>query len=205
VLNLAVFVSGNGSNFRAIDASIREGRLGASIRLVVSSSDKAGALCYAAEAGYPVLVESRDDRARDGYGARLLASLSEHGVDFVALCGYLLLVPAEVVRAFPNRMVNIHPALLPAFGGKGMYGHYVHEAVLASGARYSGATVHIVTEEYDRGPIVAQRAVPVEDADTPASLAARVLAAEHEIYTEALQLFAAGRVAVRGLRTSHLA
>lgn len=205
MLNLAVFVSGNGSNFRAIDASIREGRLDASIRVVVSSSDKAGALSYAAEAGYPVLVESRDDRARDGYGAGLLASLEGHGVDFVALCGYLLLVPADVVRAFPNRMVNIHPALLPAFGGKGMYGQHVHEAVLASGARYSGATVHIVTEEYDRGPIVAQRAVPVEDADTPASLAARVLAAEHEIYTEALQLFAAGRVAVRGLRTSHLA
>jgi phosphoribosylglycinamide formyltransferase-1 len=205
VLNLAIFVTGNGSNFRAIETSIREGRLEAAIWVVVSSSANAGALSHASAAGYATLVERKEDRAQPGYGERLRTWLSAHGVDFVALCGYLLLFPSEVVRAYPNRMTNIHPALLPAFGGKGMYGHHVHEAVLASGARYSGATVHIVTEEYDRGPIVAQHAVPVADDDTPETLAARVLTAEHQLYTEALQLFASGRIVVRGLRTTHRA
>ena len=204
MLNLAIFVSGNGSNFRAIDRAILEGRLDANIRLVVSSSSQAAALTHAAEMGYPVFVETRDARGTPDYGGSLVSVLRRNSVDFIALCGYLRLLPPEVVQGFSGHIVNIHPALLPCFGGKGMYGHHVHEAVIASGAKYSGATVHIVTEEYDRGPIVMQRLVPVDDADSAATLAAKVLAVEHEIYVEALQLFAAQRIAVRGLRTTHL-
>ena len=204
MLNLAIFVSGNGTNFQAIDRACREGRLDARIRLVVSSNSAAGALAYARVAGFPTIVETREKRAAAGYGAALMALLHEHGADFVALCGYLFLIPADVVRAFHERIVNIHPALLPSFGGKGMYGHHVHNAVIASGAKFSGATIHLVSEEYDRGPIVMQRVVPVEDTDNPASLADRVLSVEHEIYPEALQLFATRRVVVNGLRTTHL-
>jgi phosphoribosylglycinamide formyltransferase 1 len=204
VLNLAVFVSGNGTNFRAIDRACLEGRLDARVRLVVSSTAAAGALEYARERGYPASFETRQKRDSAGYGPALTSLLLDHGVDFVALCGYLLLVPADTVRAYSGRLVNIHPALLPSFGGKGMYGHYVHEAVIASGAKFSGATVHLVNEEYDRGPIVMQRVVPVEDTDTAETLAARVLAVEHELYPAALQLFATGRIVVNGLRTMHL-
>jgi folate-dependent phosphoribosylglycinamide formyltransferase PurN len=110
-----------------------------------------------------------------------LGLLSEHRVDLVVLAGYLKLVPAGVAQAFRNRMLNIHPALLPEFGGPGMYGHHVHEAVIASGARVSGATVHLVDEEYDRGAILAQARVPVLPGDSADTLAARVLRAEHQL------------------------
>ncbi|MFC1544975.1 phosphoribosylglycinamide formyltransferase, partial [Gemmatimonadota bacterium] len=112
------------------------------------------------------------------------------------LAGYLKMVPPNVVAAYSNRMINIHPALLPAFGGQGMYGRRVHEAVLASGAKLSGPTVHFVNEEYDRGPIIAQRAVPVYHDDTPEQLAARVLEQEHELLPEVVELIATGRVEV---------
>lgn len=200
MLTLAIFVSGRGSNFRAVQSAIDEGRLDARIALLVSSRDDAAALEYAQSRGIPVHVA----RGEAGTGVVLVEVLSSHGVDFIALCGYLKLVPAEVVRAWRDRMLNIHPALLPAFGGHGMYGHHVHEAVIASGARLSGATVHLVSEEYDRGPIVLQRAVEVRDDDTPDTLAARVLSIEHTLLPEALQLFARNRVLVSGLRTIHL-
>jgi phosphoribosylglycinamide formyltransferase-1 len=114
-------------------------------------------------------------------GNALLEALRAHGVELVVLAGYLKLVPATVVAAYDGRMLNIHPALLPSFGGKGMYGQRVHEAVLASGATVSGPTVHLVTAEYDRGPIVAQWPVPVQHDDTPTTLRDRVLATEHQI------------------------
>ncbi len=186
-LNLAVLVSGRGSNCRAIHHAIERGTLAARIRCILVSNDTSPIITFANDHDIPtgrVPAEPAD----------FLATLALHGVDMIALAGYLKLIPADVVRAFRNRIVNIHPALLPAFGGKGMYGHHVHEAVLAAGAATSGATVHIVDEEYDRGPIVMQREVPVEAGDTPDTLAARVLAVEHVIYAEALQLFAEHRV-----------
>ncbi len=200
MLTLAIFVSGRGSNFRAVQSAIDEGRLDARTALVVTSREDAGAVEFAHSRGIPVHVARGDGASGDV----LVEVLTAHGVDFIVLCGYLKLVPADVVRAWRDRMLNIHPALLPAFGGHGMYGHHVHEAVLASGARVSGATVHLVSEEYDRGPIVLQRTVEVRDDDTPDTLAARVLTIEHALLPEAVQLFARNRIRVSGLRTIHL-
>lgn len=190
VLNIGIFVSGRGSNFRAIHAAIADGRLHACIRLLVASRPGTEAAAFAAQKGIPVREESKAQRAGETYAGELLQDLRSHDVDFIALCGYMHLLPALVVRAFRNRITNIHPALLPAFGGKGMYGRRVHEAVLASGAAVSGATVHYVDEEYDHGPVILQRSVRVMPGDTPEELAARVLAVEHAIYPEALALIA---------------
>lgn len=200
MLTLAIFVSGRGSNFKAVLSAIEEGSLDARVALLVSSREDAAAVDVARALGIPVHI-ARDEAAT---GSALISALGAQGVDFIALCGYLKLVPPEVVRAYRDRMLNIHPALLPAFGGKGMYGHHVHEAVLASGARLSGATVHLVSEEYDRGPIVLQHSVEVHDDDTPGALAARVLTIEHALLPIALQLFAENRIRVSGLRTIHL-
>ena len=201
MLNLAIFASGKGSNFRAIHAAAHNAQLDARIILLVSDKEESGAVAYAGAMNIPIHVTSASERNTSSYGADLTSLLARFSVDHIALCGYLKLLPSDVVRAFPNRIVNIHPALLPSFGGKGMYGMRVHEAVLASGAKFSGPTVHIVTEEYDRGPIVAQRIVPVLDTDTPASLAARVLKEELVLYPSVLQDFAHGRITVHGQRT----
>lgn len=200
-MQLAVFVSGGGSNFQAILDAIGAGRLDADVALCVSSRPDAGALERAARAGVPTCVlraaEFPDDVA---LGAAMLEALATHHVDFVALAGFMRKIPSSVVAAYRHRMLNIHPALLPAFGGPGMYGRRVHEAVIEHGARISGATVHLVDEEYDSGPIVLQDVVPVLDHDTPESLAARVLEVEHRIYPEALRLFAEGLVRIDGRR-----
>jgi phosphoribosylglycinamide formyltransferase-1 len=134
----------------------------------------------------------------------LLEQLAQHDVNFIALAGFMRKIPVEVVRQFRHRLVNIHPALLPSFGGKGMYGHRVHEAVLEYGCKVSGATVHFVDEEYDSGAPILQRCVPVLDDDTAETLAARVLEIEHQIYPEALQLFAVERVRVEGRKVKLL-
>jgi formyltetrahydrofolate-dependent phosphoribosylglycinamide formyltransferase len=195
MLHLAIFISGRGSNLQAIHTAIRDGRLDASIELVVSHSTSAAGLAWAEKEKIDTAVIDPSD------GDALLDLLTVENINFIALAGYLKLVPSTVVSAYRNRIVNIHPALLPSFGGKGMYGHFVHEAVLASGAKFSGATVHIVSDEYDRGPIVHQDVVPVTDEDTPESLAQKVLVIEHQIYPEALQFFAEGRVRVDFQRT----
>jgi phosphoribosylglycinamide formyltransferase-1 len=139
------------------------------------------------------------------FGQALLEALDAHGADFIALAGYLKKIPAVVVDRFRHRMLNIHPALLPAFGGHGLYGRRVHEAVITYGAKVSGATVHLVDTEYDTGPVVLQESVPVQDDDTPEALAARVLELEHRLFPEALRLFAEGHVAVEGRRVLRLA
>lgn len=195
MLNIAVFVSGRGSNLRAVQAAIEAGRLDARIRMVLGSRDDVPALTWAQEQDIPTAAVPK--APAEETAAFILSALREHDVDFVALAGYLKLIPADVVRAFRHRILNIHPALLPAFGGPGMYGHHVHEAVLEAGVRVSGATVHLVDEAYDRGPIVLQECVPVQDDDNPESLAARVLEVEHRLFPTALQLFAAQRVHVR--------
>ena len=141
-----------------------------------------------------------DFGAPEHYTEALLDLLDRHGIDFIALAGYMKKIPSTVVERFRGRMLNMHPALLPAFGGQGMYGRRVHEAVLAYGVRWTGATVHLVDEDYDTGPIVLQEPVPVRPDDTAATLAARVLEAEHRLYPEALRLFAEGRIRVEGRR-----
>lgn len=201
-LPVGVFASGRGSNFQAILKAIDEQRLDARIALLISNNKDAGALDIARETGIPTAVISKPAfPSRDEFIQAMLRSLQEHGVDTIVLAGYMKKIPPEVVTAYRNRILNIHPALLPSFGGKGMYGHHVHEAVLEAGCKVSGVTVHIVDEVYDRGPIVAQRSVPVEEGDKSEDLAARVLKVEHQLYAEALQLFAQGRVKVVGRRT----
>ena len=200
-LQLGVFASGRGSNFNAILQAIQENRLDAEVRLLLSNNPDAGALSIARTHEIPTAVVSKAAfETRDKFIEAMLSALDTHGVQFIALAGYMKKVPPEIITAYRNRIVNIHPALLPSFGGKGMYGHHVHEAVVALGCKVSGVTVHIVDDIYDHGAIVAQRCVPVEADDTPDSLAARVLKVEHQLYAEALQLFAEGRIEVEGQR-----
>lgn len=200
-LRLAVFASGGGSNFQAILDNVAADTLPLTPVLCVSNTPKARALARAERHGIATLVLNPNDFTEEAiYAQTLLKELAAHSVTFVALAGYLRKIPASVVSAFRNRMVNIHPSLLPAFGGKGLYGKRVHESVLRAGVRASGATVHVVSEEYDTGPIVLQETVPVCDGDTPEMLAARVLEVEHRLYPKALRLFAEGRVTIEGQR-----
>ncbi|MDH3291879.1 MAG: phosphoribosylglycinamide formyltransferase [Gemmatimonadota bacterium] len=174
-MHVGVLASGGGTNLQALLDRCR-GDAAARIVVVISNKPDAGALDRAERVGVRTAVLADHTNATE-----LLGVLQTHGVDLVVLAGYLKLVPRAVVEAYANRMINIHPALLPSFGGQGMYGRRVHEAVLASGATISGPTVHLVTAEYDRGPILAQWPVPVVPDDTPDTLAARVLAIEHQL------------------------
>jgi formyltetrahydrofolate-dependent phosphoribosylglycinamide formyltransferase len=188
-MRVAVLASGGGSNLQALLDTCR-GPAPAHVVLVISNNPEAGALERARNAGVETVVL---DDPKDG--AALVALLESHDIDLVVLAGYLKLVPRVAVAAFEGRMLNIHPALLPSFGGKGMYGHHVHEAVLAPGATLSGPTVHLVSNEYDKGHIVAQWPVPVAADDTPDTLAARVLEVEHQLLpTVVLAAARAGRV-----------
>jgi len=198
-MNIAVFASGRGSNFQAILDAIHGGRLPASISLVVSNNSSAGALEIARAAGIPALHRSlRQFPTQESFDDDLLATLESHRVDLIALAGYMKRLSPRIISRFRNRIVNIHPALLPAFGGPGMYGVHVHEAVLRSGAKISGVTVHVVDEEYDHGFILAQETVRVEPGDTPESLASRVLTLEHDLYPRVLAAFAESRVRIEG-------
>lgn len=198
LLNIAVFASGKGSNFQAILDAIKAGKIpNARIALVISNNSSAGALEIARNDRIPALHVSRQQFGSDeSFNKALLQKLQDSKINFVALAGYMKMLDSSIIKHFKNRIVNIHPALLPKFGGKGMYGIHVHEAVIANKERMSGATVHLVDEEYDRGPIVLQRKVEVAPNDTPESLAAKVLKIEHQIYPEAVRLFAEGRVKV---------
>lgn len=189
---IAVFASGGGTNLQAIldYLEARGDERAGSVVLVASDRANAGALERARRAEIPAAVLKS---ASTPEGCDPLALLREHKVDFVALAGYLRLLPREVVTEFPSRVLNVHPALLPSFGGAGMYGERVHRAVLMSGARVSGATVHYVDEEYDRGPILAQWPVPVLADDSVSSLAARVLKVEHVLYPRVIDAVASGR------------
>jgi phosphoribosylglycinamide formyltransferase-1 len=195
-LRLAVLASGGGTNLQAVLDAIAGGDLDAQVVLVVSNKEDAGALERARRAG----VRAEWIPKGEDYDARLLALLDETGPDLVVLAGYLKLISPETVRRFRHRMINIHPALLPAFGGKGMYGIHVHEAVLAYGAKVTGVTVHLVDEEFDHGQVVAQQPVPVLEGDDPKTLQERVLEVEHELYPRVLQWFARGRVRIEGRR-----
>jgi len=198
-LRLAVFASGGGTNFQAILDAIERGDLPATAALCVSNTSDAGALDRAERRDVPTAIvnPAAFDTPAD-FGDALLDRLAAHDVTFVALAGYMRKIPPNVVDAYRGRMTNIHPALLPAFGGKGMYGMRVHRAVIDYGVHWSGATVHLVDEEYDHGPVVLQEPVPVYADDTPDALAARVLDVEHRLYPEALRLFAQDRIRVDG-------
>ena len=182
---IAVMASGGGTNLQAlIDASER-GEFSANIALVISNNSKSGALERARKHDIPALHLS--SRTHEDPDAALLAAVREHDCQVIALAGYMKKLPASLIAAFPDHIVNIHPGPLPAFGGQGMFGDHVHERVLAAGVKHSGPTVHIVTAEYDEGPTLDHRAVPVLPDDDVASLKARVQAAEHELYWRVIQ------------------
>ena len=188
-VRIAVLASGGGTNLQAlIDRFHAREDPPARVELVVGSRAGIGALARAERAGIPAEVLATGEEGEEG----LAALLAAHRIDLIVLAGYLRLVPDEVVHAYRDRILNIHPALLPGFGGQGMYGIRVHRAVLEAGVRVTGATVHLVDEHYDRGRILAQWPVPVLPGDTPEELAERVLRVEHLLLPAAVEAFACG-------------
>jgi phosphoribosylglycinamide formyltransferase-1 len=186
-VRVAVFISGSGTNLQSLIDSCAEVTFPAEITLVMSSKKKAFGLERARNHSIPaVVLRKKDFGTEQEYADEMLTTLKDHHIEIVCLAGYLKLIPSRIVRYFENRILNIHPALLPKFGGTGMYGMRVHEAVIAAGESESGPTVHIVDEVYDHGRIFMQRKVPVLPDDTPEVLQKRVLAVEHELYPEAL-------------------
>jgi phosphoribosylglycinamide formyltransferase 1 len=191
---IAVLASGGGSNLQAIlDHFDRLGeRRGGDVVLVASDQPHAGAF---ARADLRNIETAQLQTARTPSGAQLAPLLADHEIDLIVLAGYLRLIPGDVVRRYDHRIVNVHPALLPAFGGRGMFGSHVHQAVLDAGAKVSGATVHFVNEDFDRGRIIAQWPVPVLAGDDRATLAARVLRVEHLLFPRVVDAVAHGRLA----------
>jgi len=184
---IAVFVSGGGSNLQALIDASKSGLLAGKVVLVVSNMRKAFGLERASREGIETFVyKVKGYDSSEAAEADLLARLQEQKIEYIALAGYLKLLPRRVVQAYHGHIVNIHPALLPKYGGKGMYGHHVHEAVLAAGDKESGITIHLVDEIYDNGKVLKQVTVPVMPDDTPDSLAARVLVQEHRWYARVM-------------------
>jgi phosphoribosylglycinamide formyltransferase 1 len=198
VFNITVFASGKGSNTDAIIRNTEQGLLKSRISLIISDREHAGIFNIARQKGIRHLhLDPSSFTSEEKYCTHLAGILNEAETDLILLAGYLKKIPAEIIRLYRHRMMNIHPALLPAFGGKGMYGIHVHRAAIEYGVKISGVTVHFVDEEYDHGPVILQEPVPVLDSDTPESLAERILKVEHTIYSHAVKLFEEGRIKVR--------
>ncbi len=199
-MRLAVLLSGSGTTMQHLAERINAGELDATISLVIASNERAGGIARAEALGLPAFVVPRKgyDDAAD-FSDHIFSLVREAGADLVCMAGFLSLLP--IPDDYAHNVLNIHPALLPAFGGQGMYGHHVHEAVLAAGCKLTGCTVHFADQQYDRGPILVQRACPVRDDDTADTLAARVQAEERIAYPEAIRLIAQRRVTIEGGRT----
>ena len=197
-LRIAVLLSGEGTSLENLCERIDAGDVPAQVVVVISSRAKAGGLARAKRRGIPaVALVRRDHPNGHAFNDALHAELHRHDVDLVACLGFLS--PLEI-RGYAGRAINVHPALIPAFCGKGYYGQYVHEAVLESGVKVTGASVHFMDDEYDTGPIILQEALAVRDDDTPGSLAERVQALERKLVPEAIRLFAEGRLTTEGRR-----
>ena len=199
MLKIAVLVSGGGTNLQALIDSEKRGELGCGkISLVLSSKLGVYALQRAEQNDIPSKVLARKDYATIGdYSKALADTLVEEGIDLVVLAGFLTIIDEQVYQKFPNKIINVHPALIPSFCGKGYYGLKVHEAALEKGVKVSGATVHFVTPECDAGPIILQKAVAVQDDDTPETLQRRIMEeAEWKILPEAVRLFCEGKLKV---------
>lgn len=194
-LRLAVFSSHSGSNFQSIIDAIKEGKLFAEIVCLITNNSNAYCVERAKQNDiryYHISNSTHPDLSE--YEQAILDVLSENNADLIVLAGYMKMIPSIIIREYRNRILNIHPALLPKFGGKGMYGMNVHKAVVESGEKVSGATVHIVDEIYDNGRILNQMLVEVSPQDTPESLAEKVLAIEHQLYPLTIQLIAEGKI-----------
>jgi phosphoribosylglycinamide formyltransferase-1 len=194
-MRLGILISGRGSNFEAIANSIARRKLDAEIAIVISNRAKAPGLDIARDRGIPLRVIPSAGMEREAYDKLLIEELRTHEVDLVCLAGFMRLLSANVIRAFPNRVLNIHPSLLPAFAGLD-----AQRQALEYGVRITGCTVHFVDEFLDSGPIIIQAAVPVLDNDTVESLSARILSQEHLIYSKAIGYIADGRITVEGRR-----
>ena len=198
-VSIAVFASGRGTNFEALVHATRHADTNGEVRLLVANIPDAPVLKKAEAERVPaVLIPHREFKTRATFEQALIAELKHHDVGLVCLAGFMRILSPLFVNAFENRIMNIHPSLLPAFAG--LQGMQVHEAVVAAGAKVTGCTVHFVTTDVDAGPIIVQRAIAVRDADTPDSLALRVLVEEHQAYAEAVKLFCTGRLKVEGKR-----
>ena len=192
---IAVFVSGGGSNFRAIHRQIIQGNILGKIVMVFSNNPNCGAIKFAEENSIPIFIINAarypNAHTRDEF---LLKTCLKAEIDLICLAGFMKMLPQNIIKQYEYRILNIHPGLLPEFGGKGFYGTRVHEAVINTGKRESGATVHFVDEIYDHGPIILQKKVEVMETDTPESLAARVLKLEHELFPEVVKAFCENKI-----------
>jgi len=188
-MNLAIFVSGGGTTLNAIAEAIESGRLKSRIALVVSSKEDAGAIeSYVKPRGIPyVVIKKKDFENEEKYGEAMLEALENHGVDFICLAGFLQMIPANVVAKFGGRMINSHPGDTKRFGGQGMYGKFVHEAVIAAGEKETMSTIHWVDEVYDRGDIISQMKMEIPEGTTPEELAKKLLPIEWENYVSSLE------------------
>ena len=196
-INLAVLLSGSGTTLQNLIDHIKAGTLDANIKIVISSKTNAYGLQRAQQNNIPTaIIRPKDYDNFQLFNKSLWNTIRQYPIDLVVLAGYLSLI--EVPPDFTHRIMNVHPALIPSFCGKGMYGHHVHEAVIQSGVKITGCTVHFVDEHYDHGPIILQEAVPVLEDDTPETLAERVQAKERELYPMAIQLFAENRLKIEG-------
>ncbi len=194
-LPIGVLASHGGTNLQAIIDACAAGSLDAEIRVVISNNSRSLALERAHRANIPTAhlsAGTHPDPAR--LDAAIADTLASHGVELVALAGYMRKLGPQTLSRYRNRILNVHPALLPKFGGQGMYGERVHAAVIAAGESVSGVSVHLVDEEYDRGPVIAQSEVPVLPGDTPDTLAARILEQEHLLYPQTIQRIASGQI-----------
>ena len=193
--NIAIFASGDGSNFKSIHRNVQSGNIPGRIALTASNNPDSGAIEYARDYNIPTLIINKishpDPPDLEEF---LINTLAKNKIDLICLAGYMKLLPKNVVHQYQYRILNIHPALLPLFGGKGYYGIKVHEAVIASGAVESGVTVHFVDEEYDHGKIIAQEKVEIGANDTPETLAAQILQVEHALYPQVVKAFCEDRI-----------
>ena len=197
IKKLAVFVSGTGTNFLAIQKEIIKKNIKGQIKVLISSNPKAQALITAKK--YQIdnyVFQLKNYNSPFEFERELLNVLSNHDCDFIILAGYLKKIPNSIIKKYPNKIVNIHPALLPKFGGKGMYGIHVHEAVLQSGEKETGVTIHLIDEKYDNGPIIIQEKVKVNKNDTPQELQQRVLKIEHKLYPKVIKLLCDDKIKI---------
>jgi phosphoribosylglycinamide formyltransferase 1 len=205
-LRCAVFASGSGSNFQALLDRKEQNDLHADFVLFIGNNSGAKAFERARNKFIPALhLAPSHFGTEDAYAAELLSALKNNNVELIVLAGYMKKLPALIIKTYHHRIVNIHPGLLPAFGGKGMYGAHVHEAVIAYGAKISGVTVHFVDEEYDHGPIILQATTEVLDSDDPHTLAERVLKLEHASYWRAIEAIAQKKISIAGRRVLGMA
>jgi phosphoribosylglycinamide formyltransferase-1 len=198
-MNIAVFASGGGSNFQALIDKYKEGKLHCTFGLLVGNNSKAKCFERALKNSIPCLhIAPSHFENEQQYTEKLLQELTSRNIELIVLAGYMKKIPALIIKKYSNRIINIHPALLPSFGGKGMYGKHVHQAIIDYGAKVTGITIHFVDEEFDHGAIILQKTVKVINNDDADSLAARVLVVEHDNYWKAVELFVQNRLKIKG-------